>query len=343
MDGSGAWRPPQEWPEDTPPFEGWERNDDGTWSGPGVVEAPKAKATAPTAAKQEVSGEKKSRLSRQARADRRAMLTVVGALGGAAMLLIVALVLITQAGASDTGDVVASDAEVIYSAEDDQAVIARRRALAAEAPGLAREQLADLARRDQSEDETASASFSGDNWVVAATDCLDVSERVLVARSAIPVTWADQLECVADGGLWNDRYLGATLDSVIDVEVQPLIPVENVHISGGSDWTPDTRQSYLADIDHPATLHIFAAQGGHNPRAQAPDEWRPSNRNIWCAYAVDWVAVKARWELTVTEAEAVALADMLATCDEAESAGADPNSMSEGTVAPANISLGADS
>ena len=340
MDGAGAWRPPEEWPEDTPPFAGWERDDEGVWSGPEPLDAPRTRSAAASADEARPADEKKKRLSRQARADRRAMLTVVGALSGAALLLIVALVLITQAGASGTGEVVADEAEVIYAAEDGQAVLARRRALAVEAPGIAREQLDGLNRRDQGNDEATFAGFDAGLWVPEATDCLDVSERVLASRSAVAVTWADQLECVADGGLWNDRYLGSTFDSVIDVQVLPIVPVENVQLSGGADWTLDTRQAYLADIEHPPTLHIVAAEGGHNPRAQGPDAWRPSNRNTWCAYAVDWVAVKARWELTVTDAEAAALDDMLQTCGEPESAGADPNSMSENSVAPASIAFG---
>ena len=339
MDGSGAWRPPEEWPEDTPPMEGWRRDRNGQWFPPAISSEPDPKAAEAKEAKRQVAAEKKKRLSRQARADRRAMLTVIGALGGAAMLLIVALILITQAGASGTGEVESAEAEVIFEAESDQAVLARRRALAEGAPAIAEELLADLDRRDRSDDETATPVDPGD-WVAASADCRDVSEQVLVARSAVPITWADQLECVVDGGLWTDRYLGSNLESIIEVEVEPLVPVENVHLSGGADWTLDTRQAYLADIEHPPTLHIVAAEGGHNPRAQGPDAWRPSNRNTWCAYAVDWVAVKARWELTVTDAEAAALDDMLQTCGEPESAGADPNSMSENSVAPASIAFG---
>jgi len=39
---------------------------------------------------------------------------------------------------------------------------------------------------------------------------------------------------------------------------------------------------------------------------------------------VDWIAVKYRWSLGVTEVERGALDEMLATCDEPESLGADP-------------------
>ena len=38
------------------------------------------------------------------------------------------------------------------------------------------------------------------------------------------------------------------------------------------------------------------------------------NRDAWCDYAQDWIAVKHYWKLTVTTAEKSALTDMLETC-----------------------------
>ena len=49
---------------------------------------------------------------------------------------------------------------------------------------------------------------------------------------------------------------------------------------------------------------------------QPPDEWRPDLEAGWCRYAADWIAVKQRWQLTVTAAEVDALGEMLATCDD---------------------------
>lgn len=337
MDGAGEWRPPTEWPEDTPPFEGWQRTDSGGWAPP-ISEDGGSSDVQRQATKTGASAPAKKKLSRQARADRRAMLTVVGALGAAVILLIVAIALISQASASDTSEVAATaEPDVIYAAEGDQAVRARQRAIAAEAPSAAGDELSGLTVRDGAEADQAGANPQ--DWVVAVTDCLDIDERVLIARSGAEVTFADQLECVVDRGLWTDRYLGSTIDNSIDIDVEPLVPVEIVVASGGSDWTADTREAYLTDVAHPATLHLVTAGAGHNPRSQGPDEWRPAKRSIWCAYAVDWIAVKARWDLSVSEAEVVALEEMLATCDEIESRGADPASMPVEEVAPPVIAF----
>ena len=337
MDPSGVWRPPEEWPEDHPPFDGWERDENGRWGAPEGLGVEEARGGRLPAVIDRGKTERTARLSRQAKADRRAMFTVAGALGAAALLLIGVLVLITQAGATGTGEPEPLP-EVIFAAETDQAAIAQRRALATDAPQLAIEQLDSLEVNERTVDEAP--GFNADDWTIAVTDCLDVAERVLVARSAVEVVYADQLECVPDGGQWTDRYLGTTIDSVIDARVEPLVPVEVVNASGGDRWTPETREAYLNDVTHPATFHIVGEESGHNPRAVGPATWRPSNQASWCAYAVDWIAVKARWELSVTPPEAGALQEMLATCGDSSSTGADVDSMLIEPIAAPTIELG---
>ena len=264
--------------------------------------------------------------SLQAERDIRAMLLVGGAIGVAVLLLIVALVLQSRAGAAEQEAVAPTDPvppEVIFAAETEAVREQRRQAARLDAPVAALAQLEVL----EVSNVDASIAFDESLWTASSEGCLDVSERVLVGRSTEPIVWADNLECVASDGRWVDLYLGIELTRTIDAEVQSLVPLSNVHASGGADWTPATRDRFLNDTDHPATLVILAADSGHNPRSAAPDVWRPSNEASWCGYAVDWVAVKARWELSITAAESAALAEMLATCDQPGSTGAHAVSM----------------
>ncbi len=48
MDLDGKWRPPEEWPENTPPLPGWVIGEDGTWSAPDLPE-PTVPSTDPPA------------------------------------------------------------------------------------------------------------------------------------------------------------------------------------------------------------------------------------------------------------------------------------------------------
>lgn len=329
MDSDGVWQPPERWPEDTPPIDGWVRRDDGTWEPGGSLSAPLSSSTQQIKARSvdTVPDKEPIRRSRQAEADRRAILSVLGALVAAAVLLVAALIVINQADASPEAiesPRPAGQPEVIFQAETDAALAQRRLSAAQQAPADAVGQLIDLSVRNG---ETELAPFDSSMWVPEANGCLDSYEEALIERSTVQVTFADGDECELLGGLWIDRYLDADLQSVDEVEVQTLVPPEQAHVSGGSDWTAETRQAFLTDLAHPATLHVVARGTGHNPRGEAPDAWRPSSRSAWCAYAVDWIATKTRWELSVTPAEQIALSEMLETCGEADSAGADLRSV----------------
>lgn len=335
LDPEGIWRAPAVWPEDYPPLEGWVRNGDGTWSAPRAsddrthresasvvpVKLAEHRARTPTVT---MDRPKPPKRSRQAEADVRAMLLVGGAFGAAALLVVLALILQSRAGANVDEVEVDVASEVVFAAETDALREQRRAEATLTAPP---EALALLAQLELRPTEDADAVFDETQWVAASEDCLDLAEQVLIERSKVPVVWIDNLECVPSEGLWSDQYLGIEITRTIDAEVRPLVPPEDAFSSGGDNWTPTTRSNYLSDTVHPATLMIVAADAGHNPRGASPAAWRPSDEATWCGYAIDWVAVKSRWELSVSEAEFAALDEMLATCDQATSNGPHPSSM----------------
>jgi hypothetical protein len=66
-------------------------------------------------------------------------------------------------------------------------------------------------------------------------------------------------------------------------------------------------------MENPQLIAV-SASSNRSKGDQDPSQWRP-DRDYWCQYAHDWVVVKHSWELSVTEEEQQALADMLDTCD----------------------------
>jgi len=335
MDPDGVWCSPHEWPEDTPPLDGWVRDEDGRWDVPsGAVFNHQARTQTATSVHRDTTAENVESTTPRVSADRKAMLLVAGVILGAVGLLGAALLLITQAGAEDIpeGDAVA---EVLFPAQtNDDARLEERRALAEEAPDLARERLAELAVRA---DTNALDSFNRSDWIAEATDCLDITEKVLVERSDRPVVWADNLECVPDAGRWSDPYLNVTIMRTLDAEVNPRVPPAIAHVSGAADWTDETRHAYVTDTSHPATLEITRKNSGHNPRSQDPSMWKPSREQTWCAYSIDWIAVKDRWQLSVTERESGALAEMLDSCDDPTSSGPNLDTVTLTAVIPPTI------
>lgn len=357
LDPDGMWRAPAEWPEDYPPLDGWIRGADGRWGAPGIEEEHVLVDHDGTARLERRAGDSASvegglrlhssqsrpatttferpvpaKRSRQAEADIRAMLLVGGAIATAIVLILVALVLQSRAGAAADAIEPTEEAppEVIFAAETDAVREQRRAEAIAAAPAVARAELDSLVVADGVVNEDATAdqglTFDESEWVPVVDSCLGVSEQVLVARTSRPIVWADNLECIPAEGQWVDNYLGIDINRRADAEVRSLIPLELVHAAGGAQWTPATRAEFLTDTEHPATLVILAADSGHNPRNAGPAVWRPSNESSWCGYAVDWIGVKARWELSVSTAERDALSEMLDSCGSSTSNGPHPSS-----------------
>lgn len=352
MDQEGRWRSPEDWPGNEPPVDGWLRSESGAWCPPDELSGTDTsknssdeKNTLAGAASDDIidlrdkSG--KPSLFRSPKsnapvpetapapdANGRSVKTLL--IAGTTVAVAVAIsigVLLTQSGADALPeDPTPAEPEVVFAAETDEIRTERRIETAKNAPAAAQSELGELTNRVGNTTDDNSV-FDETLWEAQPTDCLDVTELVLIERSTTPIEWADNLECVPAVGSWVDPYVDVEIDRTIDAEVKSLIPLEIVHLSGGDEWTPATRSLFVNDITHPATLVILSRGSGHNPRNQSPDQWRPSNENTWCAYAIDWIAVKHRWDLDVTPEERGALTEMLGTCSDPSSDGPHLTSM----------------
>ncbi|NNE72608.1 MAG: FHA domain-containing protein, partial [Acidimicrobiales bacterium] len=159
-------------------------------------------------------------------------------------------------------------------------------------------------------------------------DCQGTRDEVLIAESRAPVVFETDARCTVIEGSWVDPYTGVPYTSAEDVLVQPVVALRNVHESGGWAWTPDAKRAFVNDVGHPATLTVVGDTPNLGKGQKAPDGWRPANPAYWCTYAVDWIDVKHRWGLTVTDPERAALAEMLESC--------------RGTSLPSDARAGAD-
>lgn len=342
LDERGYWREPKDWPGDEPPVEKWVRSDDGAWcppdetdpvrdsNGTGSQTRPSTLSTVNTDLAHEPTQPPPSTRSSMA-------VLLVGATAVSVAVVISVWVLFTQSGADALPEEhIPAIPEVVFAADTEQSRTALAEEKATGAPAVAKNQLAELGDQSPGPFGGDQNSFDETLWETQPTDCLDIGELVLIERSSTPIEWADNLGCVPAEGTWFDPYLDAEIHRTIDAEVSSLVPLEIVHSSGGSEWTPATRERFLTDITHRATMVIVSRDSGQNPRSQSPDQWRPSNEESWCGYAVDWIAVKHRWELTVTTAERVALTEMLDTCSQPMTNGPHLSSM---TIEPVTAPL----
>jgi hypothetical protein len=142
-------------------------------------------------------------------------------------------------------------------------------------------------------------------------DGCDARQTVLARDGEQTETEEDSCRVVS--GSWFSPFDGATLDDPGDVDIDHIVPLANAWRTGADEWDDDQRADFANDMENPQLIAV-SASSNRSKGDQDPSQWRP-DRDYWCQYAHDWVVVKHSWELSVTEAEQQALADMLDTCD----------------------------
>ena len=123
------------------------------------------------------------------------------------------------------------------------------------------------------------------HWLDEDGDCQDARQETLIAEADGPLTYETEGNCRVESGRWVDPYTLAVFEDPSDLDFE----------------------GHLAAVDPSANR----SKGSHGP-----EDWRPPNRDHWCDYAMDWVKIKDKWELTATDREWIALREMLDNCEE---------------------------
>lgn len=112
-------------------------------------------------------------------------------------------------------------------------------------------------------------------------------------------------------GTWADPYTGSTITQASDLDIDHIVSLAEAYRTGAAAWTQDERISYAN-----SPLVALATDDGANQAKgdRGPEEWKPTNATVHCAFAVRYVEVKATYSLTTTADEIAALQGMLATC-----------------------------
>ncbi|GAB3126738.1 cell wall-binding repeat-containing protein [Glaciibacter psychrotolerans] len=148
------------------------------------------------------------------------------------------------------------------------------------------------------------------HWVDADANGCDTRQEVLIAESTIPVTRG--AGCSITAGSWYSWYDGATWTTPADVDVDHFVPLQEAWKSGAYSWNAAQRQAFANDLGLPESLvavtdSVNSAKGGSDP-----SRWLPPLAGTHCDYAIDWVLVKYRWNLSIDPAEKATLDGLLA-------------------------------
>lgn len=147
------------------------------------------------------------------------------------------------------------------------------------------------------------------HWVDADADGCDTREEVLIAESLVPATVG--AGCAVSAGKWYSWYDGATWTIPSDVDIDHFVPLGEAWRAGAATWTADQRRSFANDLTLDVSLVGVTDNVNQSKGDRDPAQWMPPLANVACDYAVTWVTVKYRWNLSVDSGERTKLDSLL--------------------------------
>uniref|UniRef100_A0AAU3GJU2 HNH endonuclease family protein n=1 Tax=Streptomyces sp. NBC_01401 TaxID=2903854 RepID=A0AAU3GJU2_9ACTN len=145
-----------------------------------------------------------------------------------------------------------------------------------------------------------------------ATDGCDTRREVILSEAVeAPQVAAG---CKLTGGSWTSPYDGVTVTEAGGLDVDHMVPLAEVHDSGGFAWDAARREAYANDQGSELTLIAVTAKSNRSKSDKDPAQWLPPAEDYRCQYAADWTATKLRWGLAADEAEREALLTLAEDC-----------------------------
>lgn len=152
------------------------------------------------------------------------------------------------------------------------------------------------------------------HWIDDDGDCQDTRQEVLIEEATSSITYTDSRQCRVASGTWIGPYTGEEFTDPGRLDIDHMVPLANAHKSGGWAWGEAEKRQYANDLSYDGHLIAVQASANRSKGSKGPEDWKPPDRGYWCQYAIDWITVKARWDLFASEAEADSLSAMLESC-----------------------------
>ena len=149
------------------------------------------------------------------------------------------------------------------------------------------------------------------SWKDADSDYCNAREEVLKDEASTLTAVAGNC---ASTGTWYSWYDDTDVTDTSSLDIDHMVPLAEAHRSGGWQWPETQRHSYANDLVHPAALTAVTASSNRSKGARDPADWKPTDESVHCAYAMDWVSVKAAWALSAQQTEYDAVIGMLDGC-----------------------------
>lgn len=181
-----------------------------------------------------------------------------------------------------------------------------------QASGEARQALDGLRIKGRAPKTGYDRDLFSDGW--GSLNGCDWRNRILT-RDLIQKTYRD--DCIVQSGILQDPYTGKTIEFLRGVQTSNAVQIDHV-VAVSDAWQKGAQQ-----LDAQARyrfyndpLNLLAVDGPINAQKGDSDaaSWLPPNKAFRCQYVARQVAVKAKYQLWVTQAEYDAIARVLSAC-----------------------------
>jgi hypothetical protein len=140
------------------------------------------------------------------------------------------------------------------------------------------------------------------HWIDADGNGCDTREEVLIAES-LSKPQVDAYGCKVIEGDWLSPYDNVMHTNPSDLDIDHMIPLKEAWDSGAWKWTAAQRQTFANDLSDPRALIAVTAGQNRSKSDRDPSNWIPPQKTYTCTYLSEWVAIKARWNLSMDQSE----------------------------------------
>ena len=144
----------------------------------------------------------------------------------------------------------------------------------------------------------------------------DTRNRIL-ARDLTQYSYRSGSYCIIETGILDDPFTGQIIafqrgiSTSLDVQIDHVVSLSDAWQKGAQQLSGYQRYMIYND-----PLNLLAVWGPANSQKSDSDaaSWLPSNKSFRCSFVARQIAVKAKYQLWVTQAEHDAMTRVLVTC-----------------------------
>ena len=140
------------------------------------------------------------------------------------------------------------------------------------------------------------------HWLDVDGDGCNAREQVL-KRDSVTLPQVDPINCYVVAGDWVSPYDGRTVRDRTQVDIDHVVALKEAWDSGAWAWSAAQRAAFANDTSDRRTLVAVSASSNRSKSDKDPSNWLPTRSSYVCTYLGNWVAVKARWGLSMDRSE----------------------------------------